>query len=114
AHERAFTVNIGPFRYYIPRVADQHGAVRQYRWASLRHWKAMLRISKITDYGTLLMSQMALQPERVHSASELALLLGLGLPTVSKILKGLSRHGLLVAVRGLHGGYSLARAPEDI
>jgi FeS assembly SUF system regulator len=79
-----------------------------------RHWKAMLRISKITDYGTLLMSQMALQPERVHSASELALLLGLGLPTVSKILKGLSRHGLLVAVRGLHGGYSLARPPERI
>src|SRR5688572_2359891 len=74
----------------------------------------MLRISKITDYGTLLMSQMAIQPERVHSASELALLLGLGLPTVSRILKTLARHGLLVAVRGIHGGYSLSRPPQSI
>jgi FeS assembly SUF system regulator len=74
----------------------------------------MLRISKITDYGSLLMSQMAREPGRVHSASELAILLGLGQPTVSKILKALARHGLLVAVRGLHGGYSLARPPEDI
>ena len=74
----------------------------------------MLRISKITDYGTLLMGQMALQPERVHSANELALLLGLGLPTVSRILKSLARHGLLVAVRGLYGGYSLSRSPQSI
>ena len=74
----------------------------------------MLRISKITDYGTLLMGQMSLQPERVHTANELALLLGLGLPTVSRILKALARHGLLVAVRGLYGGYSLSRSPQSI
>lgn len=74
----------------------------------------MLRISKITDYGTLLMSRMALEPARVHSASELALALGLGAPVVSKILKSLARHGLLVAVRGLRGGYSLSRPPDRI
>lgn len=74
----------------------------------------MLRISKITDYGTLLMSRMALEPARVQSASELALALGLGVPTVSKILKSLARHGLLVAARGLRGGYSLSRPPERI
>jgi FeS assembly SUF system regulator len=74
----------------------------------------MLRISKITDYGSLLMSQMARQPGRIHSASELAILLSLGTPTVSKILKALTRHGLLVAVRGLHGGYLLSRPPESI
>ena len=74
----------------------------------------MLRISKITDYGTLLMSRMALEPARVQSASELAQALGLGLPIVSKILKSLARHGLLVAARGLRGGYSLSRPPERI
>lgn len=74
----------------------------------------MLRVTRITDYGTLVLSQMARHPERVHSASDLAHALGLGLPTVSKVLKGLARHELVASVRGLHGGYSLARPPEQI
>ncbi len=36
------------------------------------------------------------------------------LPTVSKVLKQLSRAGLLASSRGVNGGYSLARAPEEI
>ena len=74
----------------------------------------MLRISKLTDYGTLIMSQMASHPERIHSANELAVMLGLGMPTTSKVLKGLARHGLVRGVRGLRGGYSLSRAPQSI
>lgn len=74
----------------------------------------MLRISKITDYGTLVMTRIAAQPERHFSASELADGLGLGLATVSKVLKSLARHGLVTSVRGAHGGYNLARAAEAI
>ena len=74
----------------------------------------MLRISKLTDYGTLIMSQMARHPERIHSANDLAVVLGLGIPTTSKVLKGLARHGLVTGFRGLHGGYSLTRAPQAI
>lgn len=74
----------------------------------------MLRVSRLTDYGTLVMSQMARYPERVYSASDLAATLGLGMPTVSKILKNLARHGLVSSVRGLRGGYLLERAPQDI
>jgi DNA-binding IscR family transcriptional regulator len=32
----------------------------------------MLRISKLTDYGTLIVTHMATAPERVISAAELA------------------------------------------
>ena len=74
----------------------------------------MLRVSRLTDYGTLVMSQMARRPSAVHSASDLAAALGLGTPTVSKILKSLARHELVAGVRGLRGGYSLTRAPEHI
>jgi FeS assembly SUF system regulator len=35
-------------------------------------------------------------------------------PTAGKILKALSRHGLLVSQRGINGGYTLARTPEEI
>jgi FeS assembly SUF system regulator len=74
----------------------------------------MLRVSRLTDYGTLVMSHMARLPERVHSANDLAAALGLGTPTVSKILKSLARHRLVTGVRGTRGGYSLERAPELI
>jgi FeS assembly SUF system regulator len=74
----------------------------------------MLRVSRLTDYGTLVMSQMAQRDAPRHSASELAVALHLGLPTVSKVLKRLARHGLVVSIRGQRGGYCLARAPDRI
>lgn len=74
----------------------------------------MLRISKIMDYGTLVLTHMANDPQRVFSASELAALLGLGQPTVSKVLKLLSQDKLVVSTRGAKGGYALARPANEI
>ncbi len=74
----------------------------------------MLRISKMTDYGVLLMAQMARAPEQVYNAAELAALLRMTIPTVSKLLKLLARRGLLASYRGTKGGYRLARPPQDI
>ncbi|QDF98107.1 SUF system Fe-S cluster assembly regulator [Azoarcus sp. DD4] len=74
----------------------------------------MLRISKLTDYGTLVMAQMASAPDHVFSAAGLADTLGLAPPTVSKVLKSLARHALVKSVRGARGGYALARPPADI
>ncbi|MBN9459865.1 MAG: SUF system Fe-S cluster assembly regulator [Burkholderiales bacterium] len=74
----------------------------------------MLRISRLADYGTMVMTQMASQPQRLFSAADLALSLGLGRATVSKVLKSLARRELVASVRGLHGGYSLSRPPQEI
>lgn len=74
----------------------------------------MLRISKMTDYGTVVMTHLAQHPERRYSARELAAEVHIGVATVSKILKILERAGLLVAQRGKNGGYTLAREPEAI
>jgi FeS assembly SUF system regulator len=74
----------------------------------------MLRVSRLTDYGTLVMSQMAGAPGQVFSANDLAGRLGLGVATVSKILKSLARHELVASVRGQRGGYSLSRPPARI
>lgn len=69
----------------------------------------MLRVSKLTDYGTLVLSHMAGNPERLFSVAELAEILHLNTPTVSKVLKALGRHSLVSSVRGARGGYALAR-----
>ncbi len=74
----------------------------------------MLRITKQTDYGIVLLSHMAAEPERLFNAPELAEAAGLPLPTVSKILKMLARDGLLDSHRGAKGGYCLVSAPEEI
>lgn len=74
----------------------------------------MLRISKIVDYGTLVLTHMAAQPSSVYSANDLAGALGLGQPIVSKVLKLLNQNGLVISLRGAHGGYRLSRAPEHI
>jgi FeS assembly SUF system regulator len=74
----------------------------------------MIRMTKQTDYGFVLLSQLAAAPARVANAPDLAAATRLPPPTVSKILKLLARHGLLVSHRGVKGGYSLARPPAAV
>ena len=74
----------------------------------------MLRISKIIDYGTLVLTHMGSDPSRVYSAAELAMALGLGQPTVSKVLKLLCQDELVVSSRGPRGGYALSRPANQI
>jgi len=75
----------------------------------------MIRLGKLTDYGLVLMSQMARRPQsELHTARDLATRCRLPLPTVSKLLKSLLQGGLLASHRGIKGGYSLARDPRLI
>jgi FeS assembly SUF system regulator len=74
----------------------------------------MLKLSRLTDYGTVVLAHMARAPEARHSASEVAAATRLGEPTVRKLLKLLARGGIVVSHRGAAGGYALARPPERI
>ncbi len=74
----------------------------------------MLRISKLTDYATVLLAALAQEPEQRHTATALAEQTHVALPTVSKLLKQLQRAALVTSARGLHGGYQLARPAAQI
>jgi FeS assembly SUF system regulator len=74
----------------------------------------MLRISKLTDYGTVVMVSLAKRVPELSSARDIAGLTHLALPTVSKLLKRLTAAGLLGSVRGVSGGYRLQRPAEQI
>lgn len=74
----------------------------------------MLRMSKLTDYAALVMAHLAVDPERVHAAHEIALAVRVAQPTVTKVLKTLARAGLLHSHRGTKGGYLLAAQPRQI
>ena len=74
----------------------------------------MLRMSKLTDYGTLVLAQLAANESDLTSAVQLSDTTHIAQPTVSKLLKSLARAGLVVSQRGAMGGYALARPPEHI
>ena len=74
----------------------------------------MLKISKLADYGTSLLLMIAQNSKAVYTAKQLAEESKLALPTVSKILKILTKGKLLVSLRGSQGGYQLAILAEQI
>ena len=73
----------------------------------------MIRLSRLTDYAIVLLSQMVGEGG-VAAASDLAARTNLPLPTTAKILKQLTRAGVVSAQRGAAGGYRLAHPAEGI
>lgn len=74
----------------------------------------MLRITKLTDYATVVLTVLAEQPGRIHRAPELAERSGVEPATVAKVLKRLAQAGLVASFRGATGGYRLARPPQSM
>jgi FeS assembly SUF system regulator len=74
----------------------------------------MLRVTKLTDYGIIILAHFAAHRGHTYTARDIAKMAILPLPIVSKALKLLSKAGLLVSQRGTKGGYGLARSPEEI
>lgn len=74
----------------------------------------MLRISKLTDYATVILASLATRGDRICTASELATITHLSTATVSKLLKKLQRGGLVTSSLGSHGGYQLAKPATHI
>ena len=74
----------------------------------------MLRVTKLTDYATVVLTVLAASAGEVLSATEIAERAGLEATTVSKVLKPLAQAGLVEGFRGAHGGYRLARPARDI
>jgi FeS assembly SUF system regulator len=72
----------------------------------------MLRISRLTDYATVILASLG--DGGLASATDIAERTRIGLPTVSKLLKVLQHAGLVHSVRGAHGGYQLARPAAAI
>ena len=74
----------------------------------------MLRISRLTDYGTVVLAHLARDDTDLVSAAEVAIATGIALPTVSKLLKALAKAEIVSSTRGSHGGYQLARDAQEI
>ncbi len=74
----------------------------------------MLRVTKLADYGIVMLTYFAGNTDKTFNAKDIARVVRLPLPVVSKVLKTLARAGLLLSQRGTKGGYGLALVPEKI
>jgi len=74
----------------------------------------LLRLSKLTDYGVLLMSELAKSTGSVQRAPDLAAVTHIPQPTVSKVMAALQQAGLVTSIRGVNGGYKLQRLAKEI
>ncbi len=68
----------------------------------------------MTDYAVVILADMAQQKGETLSATIIAVNTMLPEPTVSKILKLLAKYGLVNSLRGMNGGYTLNKTPEEI
>lgn len=76
--------------------------------------RAVLRVSARADYAIRLVVAMAVQPDEVLAREYLAQSEGLPVKFVDHVLRQLRNAGLIESRRGRHGGYLLARLPEEI
>ena len=74
----------------------------------------MLRLTKLTDYGILLLTHIAADETRLFASNDLSNATRVPSPTVSKVLQTLLGAGLLESIRGAKGGYRLARPAAEI
>ncbi len=74
----------------------------------------MLRISRLTDYGTLVLAHLPSDQAKFLSAADVAAATGINIPTVSKLLKELAKADLVRSTRGSQGGYRLSRPASEI
>jgi FeS assembly SUF system regulator len=74
----------------------------------------MIRISRLADYGVVLMCEISSSQGRAHSANSLSKKTNMSESAIMKILKLLVKSGLLNSVRGPKGGYFATKDPKDI
>lgn len=74
----------------------------------------MIKLSRLTDYAVVILAEMAREKGAVLSASGLSARTNLPEPTVSKILKLLSKGGLVTSTRGASGGYVLEQTTRSV
>jgi Rrf2 family protein len=75
----------------------------------------MLKFSKKAEYSIIALKHMLNQPEgTVTSAKEISTRYNIPKEILAKILQLLSRKGLVVSSKGVHGGYFLAKGGENI
>ena len=74
-----------------------------------------MRLTSAAEYGIRALLYLSLQPpDKVCLISEISKVQNIPEKFLAKIMQSLSKGGLVKSFRGVKGGFSLARLPEEI
>ena len=73
-----------------------------------------MQLTSFTDYGLRSLMYLAACPDRLSSVKEISGYYGISRNHLVKVVHGLGRGGYLETRRGIGGGFTLARPPEEI
>lgn len=73
-----------------------------------------MRISTRGEYGLRVLMELGAEPEIALSLRDIAARQHISLDYLEQIVPSLKSAGLIKARRGAHGGYQLAKSPEEI
>ncbi len=104
-----YRTNLVPFLNIVKIRPEFGGILEHFEWKS-----AMLRLNRLTDYGVVALSKLALCRDDVTTATQLAADTGINQPTIAKLMKQLAHTGMVNSHRGANGGYTLARPADEI
>lgn len=76
-------------------------------------WGGAMRLSLQTDYSLRTLMFLATKPGR-HTVADVAEFFQISQTHVGKIVHQLARQGYLRSIRGIGGGFELARSPDEI
>jgi Rrf2 family protein len=73
-----------------------------------------MRISTRGEYGLRALMELGMEPDSALSLRDIAVRQHISLDYLEQIVPSLKAAGLIKARRGAHGGYQLAKSPDDI
>jgi Rrf2 family protein len=75
----------------------------------------MVRLSKKAEYGLIAIRHIAAQRYAgLVTVKEISTIYGIPFELLAKVMQKMARAGLLFSHQGVHGGYTLAKQPEQI
>jgi Rrf2 family protein len=75
----------------------------------------MVRLSKKVEYGLIAIRHIAARAGGdVVTAKEIAVEYKIPYELLAKVLQRLTKAGLIMSHQGVHGGYSLAKRPDEV
>lgn len=73
-----------------------------------------MEITREVDYAVRCILCLSREPDQIKGASIIANEMDIPAPFVSKILQKLSKKGFVIPIRGVKGGFRLAKRPQNI
>lgn len=74
----------------------------------------MFKLNKSTKFALYSIFELSKNPQKILAASEIAQKYGISEHHVAKVLQQLAKIGMIHSIRGINGGFQIAKNPKEL